>query len=131
MPKEEWDKHSERVHLVCFNEVRPADMNRYDYALLVFEGTTPIAYMTCREFDSETVYMAYGGSFPSARGTVKSYKAYEKMVEFLKLKYLQGTTLIENSNIPMLKFALKQGMKIIGVRNFKDSILLEHLAIWG
>lgn len=129
-PKAEWDKYAEYAHLVCFDEHRPKEMNRYDFALVAEEDGKPLTYMTCREFDSETIYMAYGGSFPSAKGTIKSFRAYELCLEYLSKQYSQGTTLIENDNYPMLKFAMKQGLKVIGVRSFKDSVLLEHLIIW-
>ena len=127
---EEWEKFGTEAHLICFNEHLPAENNRIDFALLTFEEDVPLAYTTCREFDAWTVYMQFGGAFPSAKGTMKSFRSYEKIIESLKGEYKRATTLIENDNMPMLKFAMKAGFKIIGVRNYKGSILLEHLLDW-
>jgi hypothetical protein len=127
---EEWQTFAENAHLICFNEHRPAEMNRIDFALLVVDGKTPQAYGTFREIDSETVYMQYGGSFPETLNTVKSFQAYCLVLNYLKERYKRATTLIENTNLVMMKFAMKQGLRIIGVRNFKGSILLEHYIEW-
>ena len=48
-------------------------------------------------------------------------------VEWCKPRYKRITTLIENKNTVMLKMAMKVGFRVIGVRNFQGSILLEHL----
>lgn len=127
---EQWAKHSEDAHLICFGEKRPAEMNRIDFALLVEADGVPQAYMTCREVDAETVYMQYGGAFPSAKGTIKSFRAYQALLEKLGEVYKYGSTLIENTNTPMMKFAMQAGLRVIGVRNFKESILLEHFIEW-
>jgi len=126
----EWEKYSEQAHLICFQEIRPAAINRIDFALVVDDGGLPQAYMTCRETDSETIYMQYGGAFPSAKGTIKSFKAYQLMLDALSGKYKYGTTLIENTNTAMLKFAMQSGLRVIGVRNFCGSILLENFIDW-
>jgi predicted regulator of Ras-like GTPase activity (Roadblock/LC7/MglB family) len=128
IPSAEWQQYSEQAHLICFNEHRAADMNRIDFALVADLDGVPQAYMTCREVDSETVYMQYGGAFPSAKGSIKSFRGYEAMLKWLASNYKYGTTLIENTNTAMLRFAMQAGLRIIGVRNFKQSILLEHFA---
>lgn len=130
MPADQWKQYSEQAHLICFNEHRPADMNRIDFALVADLDGIPQAYMTCREVDAETVYMQYGGAFPSAKGTVKSFRSYEAILGKLSSVYKHGTTLIENTNTPMLRFAMQAGLRVIGVRNFKQSILLEHFIEW-
>lgn len=131
MPADQWKQYSEQAHLICFSEHRPADMNRIDFALVADVDGVPQTYMTCREVDSETVYMQYGGAFPSAKGSIKSYRGYEAMLARLADAYKYGTTLIENTNTPMLRFAMQAGLRVIGVRNFKQSILLEHFIEWG
>ncbi len=129
-PKE-WHQYSEDAHLICFNEIRPAKMNRIDFAMTTFEDGVPQTYMTCREVDEETLYMQYGGAFPSVQGTVKSFRGYEMMLCELSHHYKRATTLIENKNRAMLKFAMKVGFEIIGVRTFDGKIYLEHLLTFG
>lgn len=123
----EWSKYAEDAHLSVFNEKRPSDMNRIDFAILSVENKVPQTFMTARELDSETIYMQYGGSFPSAKGTVNSFISYSMIVDYLLTKYKRVTTLIENTNHAMMKFAMKKGLNIIGMRTFKGQIFLEHL----
>jgi hypothetical protein len=122
----EWKDFSAQAHVVCFDEVRPPDLDRIDFALIAGDESGPVAYMTCRELDAESVYMQYGGAFPESRGTVKSFKGYTLMIAELAKNYVRASTLIENKNSPMLKFASKVGLIIIGMRTFKNQILLEH-----
>lgn len=128
---QEWEGLAEQAHLAVFGEVRPASMNRIDFALVTERDSVPLQYMTCREADEETVYINYGGSFPSAKGTPLSYQCFELEMAYLQEKYKRATMLIENTNQPMLKFAMKQGLVITGIRNFKGSILLEHTIEWS
>jgi len=128
MDKQSWAGLSEYAHSVCFEEVKPTENDRIDYALVCYDDDSkPMSYVTCREFDSETVYWQFGGAFPETKGTIKSYKSYMAMTAWTSERYKRITTLIENDNIVMLKFAMKIGYKIIGTRNFKGSVLLEHL----
>ena len=127
----EWDKYSQDAHAVCFGEVRPAGMNRIDFALTTIENDIPLSYMTCREVDSESIYMQYGGAFPSAKGSVKSFISYTMMINHLSTRYKRASTLISNTNHAMLKFAMKVGLEIIGVRLFKGEIFVEHLIEFG
>lgn len=124
--KEDWSRFSEAAHKACFNELRPASLDRIDYALLVIENEVPMAYATIKEYDPEYAYWQYGGSFPPCRDSFKSWKAYKMVHEYTKEKYKRVSTLIENTNTVMLKFAMKIGFKIIGVRYFGGSIMLEH-----
>lgn len=126
----EWHNFSQEAHLICFNEEMSRELNRIDFALVSHEEGLPLAYTTCREFDAETIYMQFGGAFPSAKGTMKSFQSYMKILEALKSHYKRATTLIENKNIPMLKFAMKAGFLITGLRHYKGAILLEHLLEW-
>lgn len=119
--KDEWALVSEDAHLVIFNELRKNDMNRIDFALVVWDDI-PLGYMTCREFDSETIYISYGGSFGKSFKVLEGYKAF---LSYLKETYKRATTLIENNNIPMLKMAMSQGFLITGIKNFKNQIYLE------
>lgn len=126
--KEAWKKISNEAHLICFKEDRPIGMDRIDFALLaVTDYGAPAGYITCRETDSETVYWAFGGAFPSVKGTIMSYRAYEDFIGWTKARYKRAYTLIENKNKVMLKMAANIGFVIMGIKNFHGEILLEHL----
>lgn len=126
-PKE-WSEFSEMAHLIVFNEKRSKSMDRVDFALIVEnEKGVPLTYATCKELDSETVYMQYGGAFPSSEKTTLVFKCYDLMINFLMLSYKRIGTMIENKNKPMLKLAMKKNFIIVGMRNFHNSVLLEHM----
>lgn len=125
-PKD-WEIYSESAHRICFHEIKPANFDRIDFALLCVSNDVPCAYVTCREYDHETVYFQFGGAFPGTQGGMKSWKCYEKLTDFARTKYRRITTLIENTNTVMLKFAMKMGYRIIGIRNYGGSVLLEHV----
>lgn len=122
----EWINFGPEAHLICFNEKRDAQDDRIDFALIA-ANDQPLAYMTCRELDAKTVYLQYGGAFPSAKDSVLSFRAYTAMLKALKdAGYLIAGTYIENKNKVMLKFAMKAGWFITGVRTFDGSVMLEH-----
>lgn len=129
--QDDWVKLSEGVHLEIFNEYRSKDLNRIDFALVAFEDEKALGYITCKEFDSESIYIGFGGIFPDIQKTTKAFSVYCKGLEYLKDHYLRATTLIENTNIPMIKMALKAGLKITGIKNFENTILLEFSISWG
>lgn len=125
--KELWAGMSESAHLTVFCEKRPWEFNRIDFALMAVDEK-PLQYVTCRELDQETLYWQYGGSFPSCKGTPKSFAAYKAIIETCrKAGYKRITFLVENNNFSMLKFAMASGFMITGVKNFQGSILLEHI----
>jgi hypothetical protein len=128
---DEWFQYAADAHLSVFNEIRPPDMNRIDFALMVVDNDVPQTFATCRELDSETVYLQYGGSFPETIGTVKSFRCYEMTLLDLSKIYRRCSTLIENKNKAMLKFAMKVGFEIIGLRVFENKIYLEHFIDFG
>ena len=128
--KEDWVRSfSEASHLVCFGKHKPSSFDRIDYAMLMAdpETKTPRAYITAREFDHETVYWQFGGSFPGTKGTVASLACFEAALEHAKLHYKRVTFVVENTNFPMLKLAQKKGFVIVGLRNFNGTVLLEHM----
>lgn len=126
--KENWKKYSESAHLICFKENRPLGLDRIDFALLAINDLDmPCGYITCRETDSETVYWQFGGAFPSVKGTINSYRTYEDFVAWSKARYKRVYTLIKNDNKAMLRMAASVNFKIIGIKCFKNEVLLEHL----
>lgn len=129
LSREEWITLSEDAHKACFQEIMPVNSEKIDFALLcVDENNRPCGYVTCRELDHESVYWRYGGSFPETRGTVRSWTCYELMTNFIKeMGFKRISTLIENKNTVMLKFAMKIGYLICGLRNYQGLTLLEHV----
>jgi len=122
-----WYKNfSANAHEVAFDKRKSAAKERIDYALLAIEvrEDTPVAYMTCRELDSDSVYWQFGGSFK--KGTHWSWYSYKAFATWHKDRYANVSTLIENDNQVMLKMAMKVGFKVIGVRMFNGNVLLEH-----
>lgn len=107
----------------------PPEFERLDFALLAVATTTntPVAYMTLRELDKETVYLKHGGAFDPARGTTMVMESYQAMLKYLDERYARQTTLVQNTNIAYLKLAMAAGFLAIGMRNFKGAILLELL----
>jgi hypothetical protein len=126
--KEDWVEIAEKAHLIVFNEVKKPEMDRIDFALLVEnDGGIPMQYATCKELDAESLYFQYGGSFPGTKGSPKSLHCMERILDWAEFAgYRRIAFLVENTNEPMLKLALRCGFLITGIRNFKGSILLEH-----
>lgn len=120
------DKFSELAHKLVFEKHKPAEWDRIDFALLVVQGEKLIGYATCREHDSKTLYLQYGGAFPGTRETSMSLPAYIRLIEWCRENYEKVTTVIENDNIVYLKFAMRVGFRIVGLRIFKETVLLEH-----
>lgn len=127
--KEDWSELAERAHLIVFNETKKPEMDRIDYALMVeSDAGLPLQYCTCRELDAESVYFQYGGSFPGTKGSPKSVRCMELILDWAEFAgYKRVSFLVENTNEAMLKLALRCGFLITGLRHFKGHILLEHL----
>lgn len=124
---DEWKVHSEKAHLICFGNLNPAERQRIDFALVGRENDLLMAYGTFRELDGETVYWQFGGAFPGTKDTTASWRTFNAFLAYLRPKYKRVCMFVENNNLPMLKMAMKASFLIMGVRNYKDSILLEHL----
>jgi hypothetical protein len=125
-PKD-WKELSENVHSIVFSKVKPASWDRIDHAMLVVKGEDPVGYITAREIDAETVYWQFGGMFPQYRDGVTTMKAYKLCIDLAERRYKRISTLIENTNTAMLRIAMHQGFRIIGVRAVQGSVLVEHL----
>lgn len=123
----EWAEMGELAHRVVFNEVRPAEMNRIDYALIAEIDGQLSGYLTAREFDQETVYWQYGGAFPGTHSSSKAVETYGAFVDWTLERYKFITTLVKNDNVRYLKLAMHFGFRIIGCRNFEGDVLLELL----
>lgn len=125
--KETWLKDfAGAAHKVVFGKIIDPSASRIDFALLVTRGTELIGYAVCKEFDAGTLYLQYGGAFPGTKSTSVSLPAYLELVKWCRENYPRVTTLVQNDNFVYLKFAMKAGFKIIGIRTYGKSILLEH-----
>ena len=126
--KYKWASLAKNAHLICFDEIRDPMMDRIDFALINERNDNPLNYCTVRELDSESVYWQYGGAFPNSKGTGESYYSYKRNAAWcFDEGYLRVTTYIENTNLAMLKIALKVGFLVIGTRTFKGHVMLELL----
>jgi len=125
LSKEAWARHSEQAHLIAFKELSDAKMERIDFALVVQENDSILGYVTCREHDYSTLYWQFGGAFPGTRSTSLSFKGYLALVNWSRERYKIVTTLIENTNLVMIKMALKVGFIIHGVRCVRGKVYLE------
>lgn len=125
----QWSLFAADAHKIAFGERKDPATDRIDYALLVVnDRDEPAAYVTCREHDASTVYWQFGGGMPTTVGTHAVLKTYLAMIDWARrFGYDRITTLIENTNTAMLRLAMKAGFRIVGVRTYKGSILLEHL----
>lgn len=126
LTKEQWAPLSENAHIVAFNEKKAVEGERIDFALLVKRDGKLTGYCTCKEYDAKSLYWQYGGAFPGTKETSVSLPAYMRLVWWSKQNYDRVYTLIENSNLVMLKMAMKVGFRITGVRNHHGKIYLEH-----
>lgn len=125
--KHEWYQMAGKAHLAVFDETWDPDLERIDYALLtVDEKNSLIQYATLRELDRESVYISYGGSFPNYKGSVAALKSFQSILGWLYAHYKHVSFLTENTNFPMLKFGIKEGFRVVGIRNFKGKVMLEH-----
>lgn len=123
----EWQGFSENAHLIAFGKKKSVDQERIDYALVATsDGGELIGYVTVKEMDAETVYWQFGGAFPPGRGSPRAWTGYKALLDWTASRYKRMTTLIENTNVPMLKLAMHAGLRVIGVRNYKGEVLLEH-----
>lgn len=125
---EEWASFSQTVHRVVFKEIISENFLRFDFALIVEDMEhKSCSYVLCRDYGNDTVYMQYGGSFPNTVGVEnKSLETFDAIQSYIFSKFQRVTFLVDNSNFPMLKFAMKAGFKIIGIRNYGNKIFLEH-----
>lgn len=124
---EEWKPLAEQAHLVVFSTLYPSEHQRFDGVLLATdEFDTMLAYVSFREFSYDVVYWQYGGAFPGIKGGIHSFNVYQEFLKTHFQKYRVVTTLIENTNVAMLKFAMKVGFRITGIRCVGESVLLEH-----
>ena len=123
---DQWKYLAEKTHLVTFGTHLPSERVRIDFALVGTDDAGPCGYGVFKEWDAETVHWQFGGAFPGTRGTHKSFLYFLGALAYLKERYKRVTAFVENDNTVMLKFALKAGFRIQGVRVVKGQVLLDH-----
>lgn len=121
---DEWKTGAEAIHAYAFNELRDADINTFDFALMAIKDGEPMAYCTCIELDKLSCYMQHGGRLPGSEGTINTAKGYAFMIGYLKEHYHNIATRIRNNNIPMLKLAMSVGFLTTGIDTHKDEVYL-------
>ncbi len=126
---EKWAELSERAHLIVFNELKKPEMDRIDFALLVeSKSGEPMHYAECRELAKGALFIQYAGSFPGTKGTINSIRCFEQILEWADFAgYQRISFLVENTNEPALKLAMRLGFLITGLRTHKGRVLLEHI----
>jgi RimJ/RimL family protein N-acetyltransferase len=127
--KDEWKLFSENAHCAIFEKHKNSNLEKCDFAILFYENekSLPLGFITCKELDSETLYYQYGGLFKDFRGKGFSTDLFKEISRWCHEKYKYVGFRVENTNLPMLKLAMNAGYKIVGIRNFHNYILLEHL----
>lgn len=128
IPAHAWiTQFSEHAHRIAFGEIMPKTLERIDYALLAVTEKESLMYVTCREIDEHSLYCQFGGAMPGAKGTPASREAADAIMAWIKSRYQRMGFMCENENYPMIRLAVNLGFKIVGLRNVKGSVLLEHL----
>ena len=112
----EWDM-SERVGIYAsvFDTYRPKEIDRVDFVLLGELEGKPLGFLSCKAFDSQTVYCQFGGAFPEVEKVYRA-RAYQQALIFLKERYKTVFTFVDNTNVPMLRLAMANGFLIEGIR---------------
>lgn len=128
-PKEWAARFASSAHVAVFGEHRPGYSNRIDYALLVIdvERDVPVAYLTARELDHESIYWQYGGSFKPHFRPHTALTIYNQLIAWHGERYKRVSTFTKNDNLEYLRIALKCGFLVIGTRTFNGDILLDLL----
>lgn len=126
-----WFELSEKAHALVFDKHKPAERDRIDYALICEKKNNAIdafvGYVTVKELDGESVYWQYGGAFPQCKNTLIAFKGFGLFLDWTAKKYKRVSLMVANTNVSMLKFAMKAGFRIVGLRVTKEAILLEHI----
>lgn len=120
------------AYINVFGCHRDPEIEKIDFALICLnEKQDYLGFITCKEMDAESVYWQFGGAFEETKNTIRVLPAYRMFIEWCSGKYKRITTRIENTNLAMIKLALKCGFLINGTWNFKNKIYLELCLEFG
>lgn len=122
---DQWGALSEKMHLVVFDKLRPKELERISFALIAECNEQLGGYITCKEMDSETLYIQYGGAFPNFSKSHYVLGGYLEMIKWCTQNYARVWTRIENKNVPMIKLALQAGFIVTGTSLMKNNLYVE------
>jgi hypothetical protein len=125
LSKEEWFPLSANAQIICFGAKHDPSIDRIDYALVAMEGRIPRGFITVREVNRDHAYWQFGGALPGTKGTLFSFRAFELAKEWSTEFYDSVSAYIENTNIVMLKLAMKIGFRIVGIKHTFGTTLVE------
>lgn len=130
---DQWKYLAPHAHTISFGKAYEEGFDRISFALLVVDSScgVPMGFITVQELNKNHIYWQHGGAFPGTKNTVFSFRGYEAARDFCAKSYKSVSTFIENDNITMLKFALKLGFKIVGVKHLFDKTCVELLLDLG
>jgi L-amino acid N-acyltransferase YncA len=124
--KDEWKNICEKTHAAVFGTIRKIEVDKTDRCILVFSDIgEPAGYATVQEWSSDLAYLQWGGSFLDFRNTASVYRGYSLVIDAVLSEYRTVFTLIENTNTPMLKMALKAGFLVVGTRFNSNRLMVE------
>ena len=127
IPKEDWVKFSEGCYAEVFGQYRRSSLDRIDFAVGTTVDDRPVAYITCKEFDGETLYYQFGGRFPGA-SRILLVRFFEALNKWALSKYKKVFMLVERDNTPMIKLGFHTGFRIEGVTIYKDDCVLVQMS---
>lgn len=129
IPRDQWvGNFSESAHIEVFNEYRPRELERIDYALLATSAAKDdiVGYVTVRELDNESAYWQFGGAVENMRSTPLVVAAYRGFIGKMKeTGYKRVSTLVENQNVRYLRLAMAHGFRVIGTRATQGKVYVE------
>lgn len=126
VPYDQWRAVQTAAHEVVFKELIASDDHRFDFTIVVEDDDgAPLAYVSARELSSTMLYLIYGGAFPSARGTRKSWDAHAAMIDWTRQAGYHGlSSLVDSENVKYLGMAMHDGFRVRGVRVWDDGSVL-------
>lgn len=126
--KEAWVGSSQMqfCYAQAFYDRRDPRLERPDFTLIVEDLNGICGFVTCIEIDSETLYWQFGGALHEIKKSLKVKAAYVALIKKSKdLGFKRIQTKIENTNVSMLKLALKFGFIVVGVFISRNKVYLE------
>lgn len=128
LDKDTWNKgFAHLAHQAVFRESFDSDLKDLSFGLLgINETHTLVAYCTVAEVGENSCFILYGGAFADFRNSITAFNAFREFDNYLSSRYDSLGFLTENKNKPMIKYGIRQGFTIIGMRFSRDKIFLEH-----
>lgn len=124
--KDDWIANfSEMFVKAVFGTSRPNSSERVDFALVSFKDKEPFGFVSCIEFDSETLYWQFGGAIKAYQGTLDVLHGYKAAVDWSLDHYKMIMVRVDNDNIKILHLLMKFGFRVVGTFVSKSRILLE------